>query len=264
MLKNFMIKIWIASIVRFKIFLSILPVNKCRNYCVFIILGSPRTGSTLLHTYLNTHPNIWSLGEAIGMDFSKKVSRSRYDPIGYFENIILKPFPKQIQAVGFKVFYQYANIAEALVVIKYLQKMKHLKVIHLYRKNRLRSLVSLKIAERTQIWSERKDSIRSFSRQKALEFPAEVCLKDLKKLKSDFEKFKASFAHFDSLEICYEDLIEQQERVLTQVQYFLGTTPRNLYSLLKKQNPEPLKELISNYGEIEKALSGTKWESYLS
>jgi hypothetical protein len=43
---------------------------------------------------------------------------------------------------------------------------------------------------------------------------------------------------------------------------FLGVNYCELFSDLEKQNPEPLSELIQNYGELKDRFTGTEWSRF--
>ena len=58
------------------------------------------------------------------------------------------------------------------------------------------------------------------------------------------------FRDHQLLTLFYEDLVENREEVFRQVQEFLGVEPGPLEVALRKQNPEPLPELLSNYDEL--------------
>jgi hypothetical protein len=59
------------------------------------------------------------------------------------------------------------------------------------------------------------------------------------------------------LAVFYEDLVDRREDVLREVQSFLGIEPRPLTVTLRKQNPEPLRELVENYDELYAAFKDT-------
>ncbi len=134
-----------------------LFLKKSSDYQKFLILCHPRTGSTLLHTYLNSHAHIYSLGEFIGMDFPDKVKALHLSPVDYLYRKGFRPYGTHIKAVGFKYFYVYNEIPEAKEVLEELQKMDDLKIIHLIRKNTVRTLVSLEIAIKTAGWTKSQE-----------------------------------------------------------------------------------------------------------
>lgn len=204
------------------------PVN-------FVILCQPRTGSTLLHTYLNSHSAIVSYGEQIRN--------------GKHETTVFQLYPRFIKAVGFKLFY---NDIESEVFKKVVAN-KDIKIIHLVRYDLLRQFVLLKIAEKTGEWSEHKAS-GGLNKTTITVNPTQ------------FEKFRMestgqrqqmieTFAQHQHFQVVYEDLCNSPDEILNQLQAFLKVKPKRLFSLLKKQNSEQLNELVSNYSEIENTLS---------
>jgi hypothetical protein len=71
-------------------------------------------------------------------------------------------------------------------------------------------------------------------------------------------------AHHDNLfdehskrAVWYEDLLDHREDVLSEAQSFLGVEPGPLTVTLRRQNPEPLRELIENYDELHDAFKST-------
>lgn len=77
-------------------------------------------------------------------------------------------------------------------------------------------------------------------------------------------------AHFDHvfrdqprLGVWYEDMVDRQEDVFGEVQSFLGLEPRRLSVSLRRQNPEPLRDLIENYDELYEALKDTPVASWM-
>ncbi len=49
---------------------------------------------------------------------------------------------------------------------------------------------------------------------------------------------------------------------MNKVQTFLGVKPQTVASLLKRQNPESVKELILNYEELKSAFKNTDYEIF--
>ena len=69
--------------------------------------------------------------------------------------------------------------------------------------------------------------------------------------------FDDQFRQHQKLTLFYEDLVDDQEEALGQVQAFLGVDPGPLTVTLRKQNPEPLPELLENYDELSRAFCFT-------
>ncbi|MGB2694804.1 MAG: hypothetical protein WBD55_06400, partial [Dehalococcoidia bacterium] len=65
------------------------------------------------------------------------------------------------------------------------------------------------------------------------------------------------FAGHPLLTVFYEDLVARPE-LFDDVQSFLGIEPAGLPVASRRQNPEPLRELLSNYEELRAAFADTE------
>lgn len=230
------------------------------SYAKFLIIGLPRTGTTLLHTYLNSHPNIISGGE-------RKIELIKQEVLGTStqEKIVFPPFSKHIEAVGAKILlptHSENNFFFALNEI--LNAEPSLKILFLNRENILRWYVSLCIARHTAQWSQmNRQSLLSVA-QRQVKIPVNNLLSTLKKASNDIEGYSKLLNQFNTLEISYEAFSTNPTLCLAEIQNFLGVNPSRLFSLLHKQNPEPLSELILNFKDVEKALCGSPFQKFLA
>ena len=64
------------------------------------------------------------------------------------------------------------------------------------------------------------------------------------------------------MELSYEDLIRDNQKMMNKVFNFLEIKESIVKSSYKKQNKEKMEDLIINYKELKKSLKKTKW-SYL-
>ena len=111
----------------------------------FAIVSNARTGSNYLAGGLKTSPSIRMYHE-IFADHNRQIGKD-------FEKIFSTVFQHEstfTKIVGFKVFYNHLTEDEWQKLMAY----KDLKVIHLTRRNRLRTVVSLEIAFKTGQWAE--------------------------------------------------------------------------------------------------------------
>ena len=118
--------------------------NKFRR---FIVLGRSRVGSNLLLSFLNSHPGVYVEGEII----KRLHGRDHKD-------ILAKTFSKQaffVQAKGCKILYYHPNDDECSDALNDLASMDDLYIIHLKRRNILRTLVSNKFGIMSGKWSEK-------------------------------------------------------------------------------------------------------------
>ena len=247
------------SILKKKQLLNAVSRRHCSSYSKFIILCHHRTGSTLLHTYLNSHPNVWSRGEDIGQYLRGNIGREK-SPDRFLKEDVFGLYNRSIQAVGVKLLYQYRRSAVGYQLINTLCQQSDLKVIHLSRKNLLRVWVSDKIAERTGRYTTWKPTQYIHPNEKKIYVSPDECIRGLNKMHADKIFFEGSFKGCDTMPLTYEDLTIQPMVALAKVQQFLCLKTAKLFSMLLQQNPEPLTQLIVNFEEVKRALAGTRWE----
>jgi LPS sulfotransferase NodH len=234
---------------RLKHLMNLLPFFKHNTYTPFLILGHPRTGTSLLHTYLNSHNNILSLNEPLTHTNDGEA--------------LFKPYSKLITVVGFKYFHEYIlDEAKKTSLINLASKHK-IKVIKIDRKNYLRTYLSLCIAEKTNEWSSVGKSELGIIR-KQISLTKDDCIaafNNYKNIENETEKILNQY-NIPVFQINYEDLVENSIAKMTEVQGFLGVEYQTPISLLKKQNPESLNELIINYNALKNEFIGTTYESF--
>ena len=231
-----------------------LGLNRHNDYKKFILLTRSRTGSNLLLSYLNVHPNIIADHEIFQRPVKKPISK-----------VLLKEFrkyPKSIKAVGFKIFYNHPLGEDNPFLWDTLVNMKDLYIIHLKRRNILRTLLSLKLALQSEKWvkydSQKNDDMMS----KTVSF-------DFDSLETGFNQTRQweiegdeMFNDHPKLTIYYEDLVESPEETVKKVTDFLGLPPCQTRTYLVRQNPENSSDLIENYKELKEGFSGSPWELF--
>jgi LPS sulfotransferase NodH len=241
----------------------------------FIIFSGARSGSTLFCDLLNAHPEILchrelfhlqtidynvDIGNEIGFPTIEERDRN-------IELFLAKIWQQNLnkKAVGFKIFRNQNPTVNSLLI-----KDKQVQKIVLTRKNKIKTYVSLLLAKKHNEWiidektapqdKERKQGVVKINLE-SLQNWIQVHDRYYESIRQALEKSKQSF-----LEISYEDLIgADNELVKSNVLKFLGVSiqPHLLRASLKKQNSDRLVDLISNFEELEKKLSGTELASLL-
>lgn len=242
----------------FKIFISAIlkPVGS-RRYRRFIILSRKRTGSSLMHSYLNASPRVLARGEV----FQRLRGRRYQDVLDW----VFSRHPFFIRAVGFKIHYDHPADLPGCGLWDHLQNMPDLHVIHLRRKNILRSYLSEKTARQSGVWTTAQDSGPAGMPPENSP-PIEFSSGELEAVFSrtrDFENRAAQrFAGHPVLEVDYETLIEQPEREIDRVADFLNVPRFHPRTVLKRQNPHRLADRVRNYHELKKVFAGTPWQAF--
>ena len=117
------------------------------DYKKFIVLTRNRTGSNMLISMLNSHPSIYARYEIIRTLNGNTVPN--------IMNKFYSRYPRFVKAVGFKIFYYHPGDDESGTVWNELRRMENLYIIHLKRRNILRTVLSKEIAHVTEAWIER-------------------------------------------------------------------------------------------------------------
>lgn len=241
------------------------------DYTRFIVLGRSRVGSNFLRGLLNSHKGItvfgelfqnyetiaWALpgyGQAAAM-----LNQYQQNPAQFLEEEVFHPFPPEITAVGFKLFYYHAQDDSRQSLWPYLQQQTDIKIIHIKRRNILKTHLSRQRAEQTDRWFNLSGEREA---QKPLTLDYQSCLDDFGQTRRWEAEFDQFFANHDVLELIYEELARDSAGQMAQVQAFLGVTPQPLAPETYKQSHKPLSEAIANYDTLKAQFAGTEWASF--
>ncbi|ELS03170.1 Stf0 sulfotransferase [Xenococcus sp. PCC 7305] len=228
------------------------------NYSKYIIVSHARSGSNLLLTSLNSHPNIIAEHEIFAAH-NRKIGENFYPIL----NHLFRERAENIKAVGCKIFYYHLNEDEW----QELASIPELKIVHLQRKNRLSMIVSMKIAFKTKQWGITDESQIIDASQKKVHLNHEFLNKSFEDIESWENNIKMIFPQSQIQDIFYEDLVEKYDQSLYKVFDFLDVEQipqKEIDTKHKKQNPEPLNELIQNYQELKNQFQNTAWEQYFN
>lgn len=219
----------------------------------FAIVGNARTGSNYLLDGLKSSPAIRMYHEIfashnreVGKDFDKILST-----VFQYES-------KATKVVGFKVFYNHLTDEEWRKLLAH----RDLKVIHLTRRNRLRTVISLEIAFKTGQWTKAGNS--GGPKEKRVTLDPQKLLNRLEQIEEGEAVTRQRFCDREILEIVYEELVQSPHQEFARVAAYLGVDGVDPNKIrLKRQNPERLPQLIVNYDEVATVLQNTRFAEYL-
>ena len=220
------------------------------DYVRFIVLTRSRTGSNLLVSFLNSHPDIFCEGEIFA-------TLGSANPLARLRGVYRKQ-PRHIRAKGFKIFYYHPLDAQADELWKQLELRTEIRVIHLRRENILRTLLSRKIAGMQDTWTAtRYDKVDVETR--CVHFTVQELEEEFRQTQQWEAAADVQFQAHPMLRLSYEELVNDPKGNYVRLLAFLGAREHAPATNLRRQNPENLKTLISNYGELKAAFSGTEW-----
>ncbi len=224
-----------------------------RDYVRFIVLTRSRTGSNLLLSFLNSHPNIFCEGEI----FAKLDGA---DPIARFRRAFGKQ-PRHIHAKGFKLFYYHPLDADSTELWGELERRREIRIIHLTRENILRTLLSRKIAGIRDSWTGTRYDPAD-QRSKSVTVTADELNDGFRQTREWEQAATARFASHSVLGMSYEDLVRDSQDCHVKLCQFLGVSIGQPRTNLSQQNPESLRELMSNYDDLKAHFAGSPWATY--
>lgn len=226
------------------------------SFARFLILTRSRSGSNLLVSFLNSHPNIYVEGEIFA-----EIACSKYKKrLGH----VFGRQPRRIKAKGFKIFYYHPNNGPCTPLWTDLERMPHLRVIHLVRRNMLRTEVSRKIAESQGTWTGTSFDKEASQRSKTISLNAEALRESFEKTSAWIKDADSRFHEHQVLNISYEELSEDPIGTFQRVTDYLAVGFVPPKTNLHKQNPESLSHLITNYWELKEQFKGSEWEKYFT
>lgn len=230
----------------------------------FIVLADARTGSYMLMSLLNAHPEVVAYGEMFnpGRPLESVVpgtrNRQRAAPGRLLRRRLWHTGHPAGRTVGFKLLYGQ-GVGVSAPVWPYLRAMSNLRVIHLTRRNSLARQVSLTRALRDGVWTVSSGAEPSRSLDPVvLDIPA--LLASLGAQARWVAHAREAFARSQVLEVAYEDLVADQPAQMKRVFEFLGVPPRAVTADTRKIGGPTLRDDVANWHDVCQALRGTRWE----
>jgi hypothetical protein len=233
----------------------------------FVILAAPRTGSNMLCTLLGSHPDVLCHHELFNpdgvfyalelrdgpFDLGGIKERDR-DPLAFLERAWAADLGHS--HVGFKMTHrQNEAVFDAVLHDADVRK------IVLRRENRVRTFVSLRISEELGQWEVYREA-DLVSERPRVHVDVGALHESIAENESYYGDLERSLDALGQpfLRVSYERLLAGGER--TRALEFLGLPEAvpgdaSLRARSIRQNPASLRELVTNYDELEAALAGT-------
>jgi LPS sulfotransferase NodH len=235
----------------------------------FVVLAVPRTGSNLLCTMLNSHPEILchhevfnpqgvftalgSRGQGLA---AESLQRRDDDPLGFLDRVWQTG--TDVESVGFK-WTRGQNVK----VLKHVVSDAGVRKIVLRRRNRIKTFVSEKIAQNTEQWEVYSPNELVMPRPSIRVDPKEL-LDHIRLNQRFYEELTADLKHHGQpyLEVDYETLWEGS--VPKQMLSFLDVSPHvPLTAASVKQNSTDLRNSVLNFDELVRLLPDDELKSEL-
>ena len=245
----------------------------------FILLAGRRSGTTLLVTCLDSHPQI-----QCGKDVFSTTRRLRYfqvdRPSGRFFKFrsrsakhridyifrrkqlidaylaeVYTPADDSIRAVGGRLSYAQARKYPA--ALKWVAE-HDASVIHLIRQNPIKAIVSQATAQKRRTYHT-ASSVKKVTVRLSPHDLQKLALTRLHEI-----EHRSMFSDGQYHEVTYESFVADRDGETHRMLDFLHIDQfAPLTTDLVKQNPDSLADILENYEEVARAFKGTVLEKYL-
>lgn len=242
----------------------------------FIIVGMPRTGSTLLLTGISQHPETQVYGELFHASRSERAGshvinrdgkqiffdETKDDAIAFLDEHVFHADDTAF-VVGFKVF---AELVSCPGTEKFFLRLKEhyptLRVIHIFRKNYLDVLVSREVATKTREWVRYANAKTTGSTSPKIAIDPVRAERFFKGIRSADNFFGGFFEPSRYLRVDYDALSQNFASTMKDVYNFLDLTPFDPTVKLSKQINQPSAVIVENYYDLCKYFQGTTFSSF--
>jgi len=200
----------------------------------FIIYSKQRTGSTLLHSFLNSHPDLVCEGELFSRRNRKNAAMNPYEKVKRLTGA----------SVGFMLKYNHSFV-----------DFSEFKVIHLLRNDTMAQALSDIINKNKGLYGVPAESIEEISNKYTGVFLRTKVEKRMKLYRQDVLKASQRLQEVEHMTIYYEDITKGVYTntcpfgVRNKLLHFLGASLCPLTTSLQKVNQLPEK-IATNFGEL--------------
>lgn len=231
---------------------AVAPLVGHSDYTPFVVLSRSRTGSNLLASFLNSHPHAHVEGEIFGR-LNGQDQRAILDRVWGRQ-------ARYIRAKGFKLFYYHPLDGDPEHLWNMIRSVDGVRVIHLRRRNLLRTLASRRIAEQQGVWVRSRQGENPPTN--AVHFEPEELERGFCQTREWEQMAELRLRILPSANLDYEDLAGDPTQEFRRVTDFLGLDPAHPRTFFRRQNPQRLSELIDNFDELRHSFRGTEWEGF--
>ena len=227
-----------------------------------LLVTSPRSGTHLLATCLDSHPACRFYGELMDERWRKSYH-------GYPSTLdhIWTRNPPNLPVVGcvLHTTQGYSNHQYAFGIWPRISREPDLHIIRLQRANPLRRLVSHLLSVCTNTWNKHKKVHRDWVPE---DLTVNCSMDQIEQEKRRLEvedKFVTSWiGHLPTCYVRYEGLCANPKQVMKRVWSFCGLqAPHHPRFRTRQIRGKELPQLISNFQELSLDLKGHPWERYL-
>jgi LPS sulfotransferase NodH len=260
---------------------------------IFVVYGNQRSGSTLVASRLNSHPSVICHEEVLlpsastGPSLREWLIQNRHPPWlrmlpavreSFLDSVVESDFGADVKVVGMKIMYNQISlwpklsyvippVGRAWNDVRLLRWMNdnQVFVIHTLRRNHLKMLASHTLAARTARFHSR--DVPRTTAVSAVRLPLYGLIMRLRRIEAAEKVARDAIRGLSALEVWYEDYVgPQSQEIEAQLCAAIGVPVPDggLRSPLAKVTSDNLRYTLTNYDEVVRRLSGTRFERFLN
>ncbi|KAK7283308.1 hypothetical protein RIF29_12739 [Crotalaria pallida] len=245
----------------------------CNPVRFFCIVSMQRSGSGWFETFLNSHINVSSNGEIFSVGKRRENVSSILKTMDKVYNLDWFTSASKNEcsaAVGFKWMLNQGLLDHHKDIVEYFER-RRVSAIFLFRRNLLRRMVSVLAnsydKDAKLLNGTHKSHTHSPLEAKILakykpRINTTLLIPELKQTEETAKKAIAYFKNTRRIVFFYEDIVNNRTK-LNDVQEFLRVPYRDLESRQVKIHTAPLSDQIENWDEVQQALKGTPYQTFL-
>jgi LPS sulfotransferase NodH len=211
----------------------------------------------MLLSMLNSHPQVLARGEV----FARTAPEALHSTV---VRTFDRRVPRSVTAVGCKVFYYHPLGDRTGALWRELDAVHDLHVVHLRRRNVVRTVVSRAIAAQRDEWLQTSPRTAVPAELKQVTMTADALRDGVDRIQRLENEAVDRFSGRPFLEVTYEDLVGSTTVEFRRITDFLKVAPADPIGRTLRQNPEPLSLLVANYDDLAAALRDTPMAAYLA
>lgn len=239
----------------------------------FAILSTQRSGSGWFETLLNSHINISSNGEIFSVKPRRANVSTIVETLDKLYNLDFFTSASKNEctaAVGLKWMLNQGLMQNHEEIVQYFND-KGVSIIFLFRRNLLRRMISMLANSYDQnaklLNGTHKSHVHSHQEAEILarykpSINATLLIPNLRQVEEMVTKALEYFKSTRHIVLYYEDIIKNRTKLM-DVQDFLRVPKMELHSRQVKIHRGSLSSQVENWVDVEKALKGTPYESFL-
>lgn len=229
----------------------------------FLILSQPRTGSSLLGSLLNSHPDIyWASHELKGSVLEKQHNQALWKLTRLYPVVFLEFQARKasLPVYGFKLMYHHLSHPHAII-----PHMAWLgwKIVSLHRRDIFMRTISFMVSRQTRVWGNEQAMQANVGR---LQILAPAFLQFLEKGLKQQEKNRRMLGQVPHLSLVYEEHLADAsywQETCNRVFEYLGLSIVPVYTNMQKTWGRPYREMIVNYAELVESVRQSPLAAYV-